>query len=184
MCVCGGGGGGGFWSLRDILGVRIYVWFSVTECYKEVYVCVGGGGVWSLRDILGVRIYVWFSVTECYKEVGGCLILTTKKQKPQKRLRNNITYTASLCLCEWPSARYRGEDSLWEWPIPTQLLVWGTLFAARCDEWSGWWVESWLIPATEYIAIDNAPLRPEVHVDGRSGFARPDLSAGHAKLKS
>ena len=38
--------------------------------------------------------------------------------------------------------------------------------------------------ATEYIAIDNTPLRPGVHVDGRSGMARPDQSAGHAKLKS
>ena len=26
--------------------------------------------------------------------------------------------------------------------------------------------------ATEYIAIDNTPLRPGVHVDGRSGVAR------------
>ena len=32
--------------------------------------------------------------------------------------------------------------------------------------------------------IDNTPLRPGVHVDGRSGMARPDQSAGHAKLKS
>ena len=38
--------------------------------------------------------------------------------------------------------------------------------------------------ATEYIAIDNTPLRPGVHVDGRSGMARPDQSAGHTKLKS
>ena len=38
--------------------------------------------------------------------------------------------------------------------------------------------------ATEYIAIDNTPLRPGVHVDGSSGMARPDQSAGHAKLKS
>ena len=38
--------------------------------------------------------------------------------------------------------------------------------------------------ATEYIAIDNTPLRPGVHVDGRLGMARPDQSAGHAKLKS
>ena len=45
-------------------------------------------------------------------------------------------------------------------------------------------VESWLMSATEYIAIDNTPLRPGVHVDGRSGMARPDKSAGHAKLKS
>ena len=45
-------------------------------------------------------------------------------------------------------------------------------------------VESWLMSATEYIAIDNTPLRPGVHVDGRSGMARPDQSAGHAKLKS
>ena len=43
-------------------------------------------------------------------------------------------------------------------------------------------VASWLISATEYIAIDNTPLRPGVHVDGRSGMARPDQS-GHAKLK-
>ena len=45
-------------------------------------------------------------------------------------------------------------------------------------------VESWLMSATKYIAIDNAPLRPGVHVDGRSRMARPDQSAGHAKLKS
>ena len=45
-------------------------------------------------------------------------------------------------------------------------------------------VESWLMSATEYIAIDNTPLRPGVHVDGRSGMARPDQSAGHAKIKS
>ena len=38
--------------------------------------------------------------------------------------------------------------------------------------------------ATEYIAIDNTLLRPGVHVDGRSGMARPDQSAGLAKLKS
>ena len=31
-------------------------------------------------------------------------------------------------------------------------------------------VESWLISATEYIAIDNSPLQPRVHVDGRSGL--------------
>ena len=29
--------------------------------------------------------------------------------------------------------------SLWEWPIPTQLLVWGTLFAVRCNPLSGRW---------------------------------------------
>ena len=45
-------------------------------------------------------------------------------------------------------------------------------------------VESWLMSATEYIAIDNTPLRPGVHVDRRSGMARPDQSAGHAKFKS
>ena len=45
-------------------------------------------------------------------------------------------------------------------------------------------VESWLMSATKYIAIDNTPLRPGFHVDGRSGMARPDQSAGHAKLKS
>ena len=45
-------------------------------------------------------------------------------------------------------------------------------------------VESWLMSATEYIAIDNRLFRPGVHVDGRSGMARPDQSAGHAKLKS
>ena len=45
-------------------------------------------------------------------------------------------------------------------------------------------VESWLMSATEYFAIHNTPLRPGVHVDGRSGMARPDQSAGHAKLKS
>ena len=45
-------------------------------------------------------------------------------------------------------------------------------------------VESWLISATEYIAIDNTQLWPRIHVDGRSGLARHDQSAGHAKLKS
>ena len=33
----------------------------------------------------------------------------------------------------------RGEHSIGEWPIPTQLLVWGTLFAVRCNPWSGRW---------------------------------------------
>ena len=45
-------------------------------------------------------------------------------------------------------------------------------------------VESWLMSATEYIAIDNTLLRPGVHVDGRSWMAWPDQLAGHAKLKS
>ena len=45
-------------------------------------------------------------------------------------------------------------------------------------------VESGLMSATEYIAIDNTPIRPGVHVDGMSGMARPDQSAGHAKLES
>ena len=45
-------------------------------------------------------------------------------------------------------------------------------------------VESWLTSATEYIAIDNTPLQPGVHVDGRSGMARPDQSAGHTNLNS
>ena len=45
-------------------------------------------------------------------------------------------------------------------------------------------VESWLISAIECITIDNTPLRPGVHVDGRSGLARPDQSAGHANFKS
>ena len=44
-------------------------------------------------------------------------------------------------------------------------------------------IESWLMSATEYIAIDNTLLRPGVHVDGRSRMARPDQSGGHAKLK-
>ena len=35
-------------------------------------------------------------------------------------------------------------------------------------------VESWVMSATESIASDNTPLRPGVHVDGRSGLARPD----------
>ena len=33
-------------------------------------------------------------------------------------------------------------------------------------------VESWLIAATKYIAIDNTPLQPRIHVDGRSGLTR------------
>ena len=45
-------------------------------------------------------------------------------------------------------------------------------------------VESWLKSATEYIAIDNTPFRPGIHVDWRSGLARLNQSAGHAKLKS
>ena len=40
-------------------------------------------------------------------------------------------------------------------------------------------VESWLISATEYIAIDNTPLWPRIHVGGR-----PDQSTGYAKFKS
>ena len=35
-------------------------------------------------------------------------------------------------------------------------------------------VESLLMSATEYIGIDDTSLRPGVHVDGRSGMARPD----------
>ena len=45
-------------------------------------------------------------------------------------------------------------------------------------------VESWLMSATEYIAIDNTLPRPGVHVDGRAGMVRPDQSADHAKLES
>ena len=45
-------------------------------------------------------------------------------------------------------------------------------------------VESWLLFATEYIAIINNPLRPGVHVEGRSGLAQPEQSAGHARFKS
>ena len=41
--------------------------------------------------------------------------------------------------CVGTSPWCRGEHSLWEWPIPTQLLVWGTLFAVRCNPWSGRW---------------------------------------------
>ena len=44
--------------------------------------------------------------------------------------------------------------------------------------------ESWLISATEYIVIDNTSLWRGVHIDGKSGLARPDQSAGHAKVKS
>ena len=43
-------------------------------------------------------------------------------------------------------------------------------------------VESWLISVTEYIAINNTPLRPRVHVDGRLGLARPDQSVGWSRL--
>ena len=45
-------------------------------------------------------------------------------------------------------------------------------------------VDSWLMSATEYIAIDNTLLQAGVHVDRRSGMACPDQLAGHAKLKS
>ena len=38
--------------------------------------------------------------------------------------------------------------------------------------------------ATDNTAIYNTLLRPGVHVDERSGMARPDKSAGHAKLKN
>ena len=34
-----------------------------------------------------------------------------------------------------------------------------------------------------YIAIDNTPLWRGIHVDWRSGLARPDQSAGHVNLK-
>ena len=36
--------------------------------------------------------------------------------------------------------------------------------------------------ASKCIAIDDTLLRPGVRVDSRSGMARPDQSAGHAKL--
>ena len=42
-------------------------------------------------------------------------------------------------MCVGTSPWYRGEHSLWEWPISTQLLVWGALFALRCNPWSGRW---------------------------------------------
>ena len=35
-------------------------------------------------------------------------------------------------------------------------------------------IKSWLISATEYIAIDNAPPWPGIHVAWRSGLTRPD----------
>ena len=45
-------------------------------------------------------------------------------------------------------------------------------------------VESWLISATEHITTDNAQLWPRMHVDTRSGLARVDQLARHAKPKS
>ena len=45
-------------------------------------------------------------------------------------------------------------------------------------------VESWLMSATESNDIDNTPLWPGVHGDGRSGLVRPNQLAGHAKLKN
>ena len=45
-------------------------------------------------------------------------------------------------------------------------------------------VESWLISATEYIAIDNTPLQPGIHVERRTGLAQSDQSVGHTKPKS
>ena len=54
-------------------------------------------------------------------------------------------------------------------------------------------VESWLKSATEYIAINNIPLRPGINniplrpgirVDGRSALARHDESAGQTKISN
>ena len=42
-------------------------------------------------------------------------------------------------MCVGTSQWCRGEHYLGKWPIPTQLLVWGTLFAVRCNPWSGRW---------------------------------------------
>ena len=80
-----------------------------------------------------------------------------------------------MCVCGGggTAPRYRGEHSLCLPSGATREVDDGILV-----------VESSLMSATEYIAIDNKPLRPGVRVDGRSGMARPDQSAGHAKLKS
>ena len=85
--------------------------------------------------------------------------------------------------CVWEPHRGTGMNILLrEWPMPTQLLISGTLFAVRYSPLSGRW-ESWLMSATEYIAIDSTPLRAGVHVDGRSGLARPDQSASHTRAR-
>ena len=59
-------------------------------------------------------------------------------------------------------------------------------YEVQPDRWMILVVESWLICAKkfEYIAIDNTPLWPGLHVDGRLRLARPDQSACQDKLKS
>ena len=96
--------------------------------------------------------------------------------------------TVMIPLCVWEPHRGTGVNILLEngqYPhnssYEAPCLPWG---ATREVDDGILVVESWLMSATEYIAIDNTLLRPGVHVDGRSGMARPDQSAGHAKLKS
>ena len=66
---------------------------------------------------------------------------------------------------------YRGEHSLGEWPMPTQLLVWGTLFAVRCNPWSGRWDPGgWVMVSVcnrihchwQYITSARSSCRQEV----------------------
>ena len=57
------------------------------------------------------------------------------------------------------------------------------LCAVRCDDGIPV-VESWLISATEYIAIGSTPPQLRIYVDRRLELARPDQSGGYAKLKS
>ena len=60
--------------------------------------------------------------------------------KPGARYSSVVrAFAYSTPACVGTSPWCRGEHSLWEWPIPTQLLVWGTLFAVRCNPWSGRW---------------------------------------------
>ena len=109
----------------------------------------------------------------------------------------NIFLSLSLSLWSPPpppppcvggtSTWYRGEILLENGQYPhnssyeAPCLPWG---ATREVDEGILVVESWLMSATEYIASDNKPLRPGVHVDGRSDVARPYQSAGHANLKS
>ena len=121
----------------------------------------------------------------------------------------NISYSAADNHNNW--AHYEYNLKFWPVIVHNPLCVWGpqrgtgvnillengqyphnSSYEALCLPWGATRevddgilvVESWLMSATQYIAIDNTLLRPGVRVDGRSGMARPDQSAGHAKLKS
>ena len=101
--------------------------------------------------------------------------------------RNNDKH-CKCPLCVWEPHRGTGVNILLE----NGQYPHNSSYEAPCLPWSATRevdngilvVESWLISAIEYIAIDNTPLRPEIHIDRRSGLARPDQSAGHDKLKN